>query len=688
MATTLDPRDITTVAYDEPPIKPPPRLAVGPLAWVRDNLFSSIFNSILTIISGALLISLITSFFTFVTTQANWYVVIYNIRQFMIGRFQAEYEWRLQVMLLVIAFVIGVAVAAWARVSRLFVIAAVAVIALAFIIPAAINTYVALPPMYLTAGDGELTSGSATVTPINTFGFIGAAGEDVRLLLASDLSQDDQTLRTLHSFADNAANLLRAAAETRLTNQARLAEINRLLAEDTPAFRTLTDNQRAALETELGRLQIPEPVTETAALNQNPVTFRILRGSTLEPLLEGTLEPDGRSYLLTLPESGWYVLETSGAGIGLIESEGIYPHLERSYSRSEELNAAGEVISQAGRYSQYVRLTDGFITEEVRPQIEGTPVPMAGIIDNQYRGDRTFSDYLRLYLAPFLDVINEALLLVGISFAVGYAGITLVNRAAPPEAKKRNRRAVAQRISSWLLGALPFVMFILAYGIGGVLPITDTRRWGGLLLTIMLTMVGIIASFPLGVLLALGRRSKLPVVSTVSTLYIEFVRGVPLITVLFMAQLLVPLVNPALAEVDNVFRAMVGITLFSAAYLAENVRGGLQAIPHGQEEAAKAVGLAGWQITLFITLPQALRYVIPALVGQFISLFKDTSLVAIVGLIDLTGITQATVAQTEFLGLRREGYLFIGIIYFVFSYVMAAISRRLEASGSGAARRV
>jgi len=285
-------------------------------------------------------------------------------------------------------------------------------------------------------------------------------------------------------------------------------------------------------------------------------------------------------------------------------------------------------------------------------------------------------------------VINEALLLVGISFAVGYAGITLVNRAAPPEAKKRNRRAVAQRISSWLLGALPFVMFILAYGIGGVLPITDTRRWGGLLLTIMLTMVGIIASFPLGVLLALGRRSKLPVVSTVSTLYIEFVRGVPLITVLFMAQLLVPLVNPALAEVDNVFRAMVGITLFSAAYLAENVRGGLQAIPHGQEEAAKAVGLAGWQITLFITLPQALRYVIPALVGQFISLFKDTSLVAIVGLIDLTGITQATVAQTEFLGLRREGYLFIGIIYFVFSYVMAAISRRLEASGSGAARRV
>jgi len=163
---------------------------------------------------------------------------------------------------------------------------------------------------------------------------------------------------------------------------------------------------------------------------------------------------------------------------------------------------------------------------------------------------------------------------------------------------------------------------------------------------------------------------------------------VPLITVLFMAQLLVPLISPSLAEFDNVFRVMVGITLFSAAYLAENVRGGLQAIPPGQEEAAKALGLRGGQVTLLITLPQALRFVIPALVGQFISLFKDTSLVAIVGLTDLSGIAQTSVAQTEFLGLRREVYLFIALVYFIFSYVMAAISRRLEASGSGAARRV
>jgi general L-amino acid transport system permease protein len=169
------------------------------------------------------------------------------------------------------------------------------------------------------------------------------------------------------------------------------------------------------------------------------------------------------------------------------------------------------------------------------------------------------------------------------------------------------------------------------------------------------------------------------------TIYIEAVRGVPLITVLFMAQLLVPLVNPALAEFPNVFRAMVGIVFFSAAYLAENVRGGLQSIPHGQEEAAKALGLNSAQIVLFITLPQALRAVIPALVGQCISLFKDTSLVAIVGLLDLTGISANIVAQVEFLGRRREVFLFIAMVYFVFSYIMAAVARRIEESGAGAA---
>lgn len=689
MATTTDPRITQTVVlYQEPPIKPPPMLTAGPLAWLRNNLFSSVMNSVLTVLVGALIVAVIVSFINWVITQANWYAVIFNMRQFMLGRYQADAEWRVQLTMLLIAFTIGAALAAWGRITRFFALIIVVIVALAFVIPVAIRAVGVVPPTYLTAGSTELQSGSSTETPLPNVGFIGQAGETVSLRLATDLTTSDEALRTLHSFGDVAANLLRASAENRLTNIDRIAVINAQLAEDTPNFRTLTANQRAALETELGRLVVPEPIAETLALNQTPISYRVLRGTTFEPILEGELAPDGTAATVTLPDSGWYILETTGDGIGLLETQGIYPHLQRDFSRLEELDEAGNVINSAGRYQQYVRMTDGFITEEIRPQIEGRDVPMMIIIDNQYRGDRTFNDYLVLYLGPFLDLINEALLWIVIAGAVGYIGLGLINRFAPASAKQRSSRAVAQRIAWWLLLALPVLMFVLTYGLNPILPLTDTRRWGGLLLTVMLSMVGIIASFPLGVLLALGRRSKLPVVRTACTLYIEFVRGVPLITVLFMAQLLVPLVNQDLANVDNVFRAMVGITLFSAAYLAENVRGGLQAIPPGQEEAAKALGLAGWQVTLFVTLPQALRLVIPALVGQFISLFKDTSLVAIVGLVDLAGISQATVAQTEFLGLRREVYIFISIIYFAFCYIMAALSRRLEASGSGAARRV
>jgi general L-amino acid transport system permease protein len=251
-------------------------------------------------------------------------------------------------------------------------------------------------------------------------------------------------------------------------------------------------------------------------------------------------------------------------------------------------------------------------------------------------------------------------------------------------------RAILICAALWL--ALLIVPALLAASAaanaGTPLPAIDTRRWGGLLLTIAITVVSLVVSFPLGIGLALGRRSGLPLVRGVCTAYIELVRGVPLITVLFMAMLLVPLINPQLATVENVFRAMVGFTLFSAAYLAENVRGGLQSVPPGQEEAARALGLSGWQVILLITLPQALRAVIPALVGQAISLFKDTSLVALVGLTDLTGISKAVISQAEYVGLQSEVYVFISVIYFVFSYAMAYVSRRIEASGSGTARRL
>jgi general L-amino acid transport system permease protein len=234
-------------------------------------------------------------------------------------------------------------------------------------------------------------------------------------------------------------------------------------------------------------------------------------------------------------------------------------------------------------------------------------------------------------------------------------------------------------VIGWLL-SLP-VITILLRGFseeGQVLPLVPTDLWSGVLLTFVLAIVGIVASFPLGVLLALGRRSELPVLKVFCTMYIEMIRGVPLISVLFMSQLILPIFLPAGVRLGTVLRALVGMTLFSAAYSAENVRGGLAAIPIGQYEAAKAVGLNNALMMALIILPQAIQKVIPAIVGQFISLFKDTSLVVIIGLLDLLGVAKAVTGQTDYIGLQKEVYLFAALLYFIFSYAMSYGSRRLE----------
>ncbi|MEO6295077.1 MAG: amino acid ABC transporter permease [Candidatus Limnocylindria bacterium] len=230
---------------------------------------------------------------------------------------------------------------------------------------------------------------------------------------------------------------------------------------------------------------------------------------------------------------------------------------------------------------------------------------------------------------------------------------------------------------AWLL-SLP-ASYILIGGVEGTpFPSVSSNVWGGLLLTVLLATVGIILSFPFGVLLALGRRSQLPVVRILSTGYIELIRGVPLVTILFMADIILPLFLPGEWRLDRIARAMGGITLFSAAYVAENVRGGLQAIPSGQIEASQALGLRGVQTNLYIVLPQALRAVIPANVGLFISLLKDTTLVTIIGLLEILGISRAILAQPDSFGAQMEAYVFIAAIFFVLCYAMSQASYRLE----------
>ena len=231
---------------------------------------------------------------------------------------------------------------------------------------------------------------------------------------------------------------------------------------------------------------------------------------------------------------------------------------------------------------------------------------------------------------------------------------------------------------------LPFVWFLsffvvlwlIAGGFG--LPTVSTSLWGGLLLTVFMSVVSIVLCFPLGVLLALGRQSSLPVVRWLSILYIEIIRGIPLIAILFIGQNMIPLFLPQGVRPDNILRGIIGLTLFSSAYLAENVRGGLQAIPKGQTEAANALGLNPLLVTSLIVLPQALKISIPAIVGQFISLFQDTTLLSIVGIIDLLGITRSILANPQFIGRYWEAYTFIGIIYWLFCYAMSWGSRRLE----------
>lgn len=274
-----------------------------------------------------------------------------------------------------------------------------------------------------------------------------------------------------------------------------------------------------------------------------------------------------------------------------------------------------------------------------------------------------------LALAPGISS-SARLNLLGIGLA-GLAGFGI--------GRRRGSKMRRTTISLWVI-YFPLVIFIIRGSplLESLLPPVPSNLWGGLMLTFLLTVVGIVFSFPLGVLLALGRRSTLPAIRWVSVTYIEVVRGVPLVTILFMASVMVPLFLPGDVRIDRVVRAMVGITLFTAAYLAENVRGGLQAIPRGQYEAAHAIGLSGFHTMALIILPQALRTVIPVIMGLFIALFKDTSLVATIGLLELLGISRSILAQPQYVGYQSEVYLFISLIYWVISYLMSYISRRLE----------
>ncbi|MBZ0296321.1 MAG: hypothetical protein K8L99_27420, partial [Anaerolineae bacterium] len=361
--TSIPGKQGNAVYFEEPETKAPPLLAVGPLAWVKENLFGSVTDTILTIAGIVVVVSVITAFLTWAVTWANWFVVIFNLRQFLIGRFNPEAEWRIALLAVLIAFLVGWLLAAWARASRTMVTVLAIIAVLTVVLPPLINQLVPASPSYMAAGTEEIVSGSVTQTAAPQIAFIGQAGEAISVNVASEYGEDDAELAQIFSFTDNPVNILRGAAEARLAIESRIPEIQRKLEGD-----ALTPNQREQLTAELEGLDVPPPVTETYAINENPVEVTILDGTTLEPLASAVLDVNGEPLDFTLPEDGWYVLDKTvqGDGLSLIAASGVYPMMERNFTRSASVSESGETI-QASRVSQYIRMSDSFLIEGGRP---------------------------------------------------------------------------------------------------------------------------------------------------------------------------------------------------------------------------------------------------------------------------------------------------------------------------------
>ncbi|HEY9299319.1 MAG TPA: amino acid ABC transporter permease [Phormidium sp.] len=287
----------------------------------------------------------------------------------------------------------------------------------------------------------------------------------------------------------------------------------------------------------------------------------------------------------------------------------------------------------------------------------------------------------RLWNPPLLIILGAAVVGAVISPIDLTSRLYLLGIIIAAAASYAIGRQISPKIMDWMPAiwvlSFPIVLWLIKGGLG--LTEVSTNDWGGLVLTLFLAVISIVLSFPLGVLLALGRQSSLPVVRLLSTLYIEIIRGLPLIGILFLGQVMLQLfLPPEYPKLDRVIRAIAGLTLFSAAYLAENVRGGLQAVPRGQIEAARSIGLNTPLLTILIVLPQALRIVIPAIGGQFIGLFMDTSLLSLFGMLELIGISRAVLANPSYIGRYAEVYIFVGIIYWIFCYSMSLASRKIE----------
>lgn len=626
MSDTLHPDELFYVAPGEaPPPRRPPALTVGLLGWLRANLFSSPMNTALTVITLVVVGWFFVGTAAWALHDAEWTVITSNLRLMLVGQYDPAQLWRVNLLAVVLLFLCGISLTLWAKMARSVLLTLVIVILFMVIIPIGAGQ---LPPPSIRF----LVMPERTPAPMV---FTGSEGDSISVEVEPINQADATAARPVFvGFIENTAGLSNS----------------RSVWNDVKA-------KAASGAIDLSQYDLAMTVKLVDA-----------EGTTLAEAAATASEPRAQ-LAATLTDDGWYGIiveldEASSAGYAWVRLDGVY-----TFTTQADVLAA--------RLNQY-----GPVPAVICPSAAACRQPAER--DLRFEGARSLEAYLSVQLSPFIQavfvpfVMGTVLVLGGSWF--GYE----VKRRNSDWAKSVSRIVVF----SWVV-LLPVSWFVLR-GIEGAvtLPLVSTATWGGLLLTLVLTVVAIVFAFPLGVLLALGRWSSLSIVSAAATLFIEVVRGVPLITILFFAKLVVPFFISASADIDQVIRMMIGLTLFTAAYIAEIVRGGLQIVPHGQLEAAHALGLSGLHTTRLIVLPQALRAVIPAIMSQFVSLFKDTTLVSIVGLFELLGIIDFIVnGQQQYRGLQREAYIFVGIIYFVISFGMSTVSRWIERTGVGAARR-
>jgi His/Glu/Gln/Arg/opine family amino acid ABC transporter permease subunit len=569
----------------------PPSTALHPMRWVKDNLFSSWWNTTLTIAVAAGILGALVGVLSFVfAPERQWNAVVSNIRLYATFAYPEQDYWRVWIALGLVVALSGLSVAAWAG-----------------------RPQVAVSKVTRgVAGTGSVVLLLAALSPVSTgirlIGLLVGLG----LLVLAYVVRISVPAGTLVPLLGTVAVLLALT----------LAALWIL-----PAF--------------IGPMEIASTTTI-------PLTIQFVLGiaSYLAGLwLRSRVRPRRFQSILV----GFWLLSVPLIYLVILRA----PAWDWDTVVSEDV-PIWLVFIIGGSFLLRV------VTDPKRTTTGGVAAAIMLLV--------TVVAWTPLVATwPWLSLYKVRIPLLVLA---------LWALAAPSFSGSRESRRGT--IVGWI-GAATVMAFFLAAATSGSGLVIQTNFIGGLLLTLLLSIVGLLVAFPLGILLALGRTSTMPIFRVVSTAYIEVVRGVPLITILFFGALFLPLFLPGEIRIDPVIRALVAVSLFGAAYLAENVRGGLQAISKGQYEAAKAVGLNTVQMTLLIILPQALRAVIPALVGQAIAIFKDTSLVFIIGLTEILAVAQKVVpGQPSFVGSQRENLLFVAFVYWMFTFTFSRASQRLE----------